>query len=595
MTQDQLLAFAVVAGMMALFIWGRFRYDLVAMLALLAAVAVGIVPAEQAFVGFGNEIVIIVGSALVVSTAVARSAVAERLLRPVAPLLTTAPRQIVVLTATVALLSAFMKNVGAMAILMPVAFQLARRTGTSASCLLMPLAFASLLGGTMTLIGTSPNVIVSRMRADLVGEPFRMFDFMPVGAGLTLIGVAFLTFGYRLLPGGRRGAASLEAAFNLEGYATEAQLPPDSPMVGRTVGELERLADDEVRVTTIIRERFRRAVPARDWTLQPDDTLILEGEPAALERIVARARLKLASGEHNQEPSTPEDADMEVMEAVITSDSPLVNRSPAQLELRRRHQVSLMGVSRSGERITERLRSLKLRAGDVVALKGASNTLPEVLGELRCLPLATREMPLGRGGQNLVPLAVLAVAMLLVALQLVTVAVAFFGAATVLVLLRTLSLREAYDAVDWPILVLLGALIPVSEAIRTTGASEVIAGWLAVAADALPAYGALTLILLAAMAVTPFLNNAATVLVMAPIAASLATKLGLSPDPFLMAVALGAASDFLTPIGHQCNTLVMGPGGYRFGDYWRLGLPLSILVVVVGVPLVALVWPLRPA
>lgn len=592
MTLDQGLAFAIVGGMMALFVWGRLRYDLVAMLALLAAVAVGIVPPKEAFTGFSDDIVVIVATALLVSAAVARSGIAERLMQPLAPYLTTVRRQVLVLVTAVTVLSAFVKNVGALAIFMPIAFQLARRTGTSPSCLLMPLAFGSLLGGLMTLIGTSPNVIVSRMRSEILGEPFSMFDFTPVGLGLAVAGVAFLAFGYRLLPGGRKGAAQMDAAFNIEGYTTEARLPAASPLAGKTVADLEALSEGEVAVTTIIRERFRRYVPASHWTLYAEDVLLLQGEPAALERLVARANLELLATDE-----APQDAaadDVGVMEAVVTGDSPLVDRSPTQVGLRQRYHVNLLAVSRSGERVTQRLRSVKFRPGDVIALQGDLTTLPDTLGELRCLPLAARGMPLGRGRRRFLPALVLAAAMLLVALDLVPVAIAFFGAAVMLLLFRVLSLREAYEVVEWPILILLGALIPVSEAVRTTGGTELIAGWLSMATEALPPLGALALIMVAAMAVTPFLNNAATVLVMAPIAASLAGKLNLNPDPFLMSVAVGAACDFLTPIGHQCNTLVMGPGGYRFGDYWRLGLPLSLIVVLVGVPLIALIWPITP-
>jgi di/tricarboxylate transporter len=282
------------------------------------------------------------------------------------------------------------------------------------------------------------------------------------------------------------------------------------------------------------------------------------------------------------------------MEAVVSDDSPLVGRTPMQEKLDERYGVHLLAVSRSGKRITQRMRSVKLQSGDVVVLRGHLPTLPETLGELRCLPLAARDLRLGRGGRSMLPLSILVLAMAFVAANVIPVSIAFFAAAVTMLAIRALTLREAYEAVDWPILVMLGALIPVSESLRTTGGTDVVAGLLSGAAQNLPAIGALALIMVAAMAVTPFLNNAATVLVMAPIAASFAKTLGYSPDPFLMAIAIGAACDFLTPVGHQCNTLVMGPGGYRFGDYWKLGLPLSIMVVLAGVPLIALFWPFKP-
>lgn len=595
MTLDQSLAFVIVIGMMGLFAWGRLRYDLVALLALLAAVAVGVVPPDRAFTGFGNDILVIVAAALLVSAAVSRSGVVDIALRRVSPYLTSPTTQIIGLVGTVTLLSAFVKNIGALAMLIPVALQLAKRTGTPPSFLLMPMAFGSLLGGLMTLIGTSPNIIVSQIRQQISGEPFEMFDFFPVGVGLAVAGVVLLALTYRLLPASRRGVASMDAAFNIEGYTAEARVPSESPFVGRTVAELEALGEGDVEVATIIRERFRRYTPSDNWTLHADDVLLLEGDPGAIERVVGQSRLKLASEEEDVPAMGAKRESLGVVEAVVRSDSPLVGRSAVQLRLSQRFQVRLLAVSRSGERIAHRLRALKFRPGDVVVLKGNLDQLPDTLAELRCLPLAGRDLRLGRGGHSYVPIAVLAVAMALVATDVVPVAVAFFGAAVVLLLFGALSLREAYEVVDWPILILLGALIPISEAIQTTGGTEVIADWLSAATGPLPPLGALASIMIVAMLVTPFLNNAATVLVMAPIASSLAATLGFAPDPFLMAVAVGAACDFLTPIGHQSNTLVMGPGGYRFEDYWRLGLPLSIVVVLVGVPLISLVWPLTSA
>jgi len=589
-TLDQAFAFAIVAAMMALFVWGRLRYDLVALLALLAAVAVGIVPPDKAFSGFSDDILVIVASALLVSAAVARSGVIDIALRHVGRFLATPRLQVLGLVGAVTVLSAFVKNIGALAMLVPVAFQIARKSGTPVSYLLMPMAFGSLLGGLMTLIGTSPNIIVSQMRAQIVGEPFRMFDFMPVGAGLALAGVVFLVLGYRLLPAPRKGTASMDAAFKIEDYTAEARVPEDSPSVGKTVAELEALGDGEVSVATIIRERYRRYTPADHWTLNAGDLLLLQGEPGALEKVVAQGKLELAGDERDEPDEKNDPEDTGVMEGVVTGDSLLVGRSARQVRLSERFQVRLLAVSRSGERITNRLRSLLFQPGDVVVLRGKLEQMPDTLGDLRVLPLAQRDLRLGRGRQGFVPIAALAAAMILVALDLLPVAIAFFGAAVLLILLRTLSLREAYEVIEWPILILLGALIPISDAIRTTGGTELIAGWLSAATSALPTMGSLALIMIVAMAITPFLNNAATVLVMAPIAASLAHALGRAPDPFLMAVAVGAACDFLTPIGHQCNTLVMGPGGYRFGDYWRLGLPLSILVVVIGVPLIAWAW-----
>ncbi len=590
MTLDQALSFAVIIGMMALFIWGRLRYDLVAVLSLLAAIAAGIVPPNKAFSGFSDDIVIIIASALVVSAAVAQSGVIERVVRKFGPYLTDTYRQVAALVGSVTVMSGFVKNIGALAMLMPIAFQFARRTGTSPSSLLMPMSFGALLGGIVTLVGTSPNIIVSRVREQILGEPFHMFDFAPVGASLAVLGFLFLIFGWRLLPTDRKGAVSMDAAFNLSGYTTEVTVPKESPAAGLTVKALEDLGESEIEVITLVRGGKRRAEPAGNVVIKPDDILIIRGEPSALERIVALEKLTLLRDEDSRASDTPTD-EIGIMEAVITPGSQLIGSSVGQLRLYDHYGISLLAVSRTGRRIANRLRTVKLRAGDVIVLQGNLSIMPETLGELHCLPLAERDLRIGRKG-SLVPIGVLAVAMGLVAFNLVPVAIAFFGAAVMLLLFRSLSLREAYDAIEWPILVMLGALIPVSDALRTTGGTELIAAWLSDTAMSLPAWGALALLIAAAMAVTPFLNNAATVLVMAPIAATFATNLHYNPDPFLMAVAIGAACDFLTPIGHQCNTLVMGPGGYRFGDYWRLGLPLSVIVLVAGTPLILYFWPL---
>jgi len=576
---------------MGLFVWGRWRYDLVAVAGLLAAVLVGVVPAEDAFTGFSNDIVIIVGSALVVSAAVARSGVVERAVQAISPHVTHFRSQLLVLIVSVALMSAFVKNIGALAIMMPIAFQMARRSGSPISCYLMPMAFASLLGGLMTLVGTSPNVIVSKMREELTGQPFSMFDYTPVGLGLTAAGLVFLAVGYRLLPGGQKPAVAMGEALDVQAYVTEARVAAGSPADGKSIAKLGGQDGNEVEVASLLRDGKRHLDAHGNTKLREGDIVMLEGAPDALERILATEGLEL-EGHHRPFGDSASGGEIGVVEAVIGVDSILVGRAAGPLELHRQFDINLLAVSRSGQSITKRLRDTRLRAGDMIVLQGVLSQFPVRLQELGCLPLAEREVRLGNLSRSILPLAILAVAMILTALGLVSVEIAFFGAAAVTVMVGALPLREAYSAVDWPILIMLAALIPVSEAIRATGGTDLMAGGLSQLASGLPPMGALALIMVAAMALTPFLNNAATVLVMAPIAAGFATGLGHRPDAFLMAVAVGAACDFLTPIGHQCNTLVMGPGGYRFGDYWRLGLPLSVLVVVLGVPLIAFVWPI---
>jgi di/tricarboxylate transporter len=592
MTTPQILSVSLVAVMMAAFLWGRLRYDIVAMLALLAGVVLGIVPAGEAFAGFSDDIVIIVGSALVLSAAVARSRVIERLLARLAPNLSSTQAQIMLLVVVVAVLSAIIKNIGALAMMLPIAYQLARRGGRSPSVFLMPMAFASLLGGIVTLVGTSPNVIVSRVRAELGGQPFSMFDFTPVGIVVALAGCAFLVVGYRLLPKDRRGAVSLDQAIDIKDYVTEARIRAKSTMAGKTVADLKAIGGGDLQIVAILRNERRLQAPLPDASLKTGDTLLLRGDAAVLERVVAEGGLDL---DGNNRPTHKEDAldPDQVSEAIIGPDSVLIGQSAGDIGLHARFGVNMIAISRSGERFSQRLRDIRLRAGDIVVIQGDEKLLPEKLMELGLLPLADRVVSLGSTRKAVMTVSIVLAAVATLAAGLAPVPLTFFAAAVLLIALRCLPLREAYSSIDAPILLMLAALIPVSDTLRSTGATDVFAGWLAQVGSGLPGWAAVALILAAAMAVTPFLNNAATVLVMAPIGAGFAAKLGYNPDAFLMAVAIGAACDFLTPIGHQCNTLVMGPGGYKFSDYPRLGAPLSLIVLAVAVPMILIVWPLR--
>lgn len=588
MTLPQLLAFGVIGAMMAAFVWGRVRYDVVAALALVASVALGTVPVAEAFSGFSDDIVIIVASALVVSAAVARSGVLEAAIGRFAPNLTHPRAQLVLLVVIVTVLSAFVKNIGALAMMLPIAIQMARRSGVSPSLFLMPMSFGSLLGGLMTQIGTSPNIIVSRMRFELTGESFTMFDFTPVGLALAVVGVIFLGFCYTLLPERVRDDRTIDKAIAIKNYTTEASIPENSAMVDKTVGDLQKFGDGQAMITRLFGLNGQRRTPFPDATLRAGDVVIVEGEPEALDKIIARGELSLSERRAN---SIRDESGTETVEAVIGKNSGLVGNTARELLLYDSTGLNLLAISRRDKRFTDRLGDIRFERGDVLLLRGPRGRLADLLREWDCLPLIERGLRLGSIRYGLLPLGILLAAMVATAFGIVSVPMAFFAAALAMVLTGALPLRGVYGQLDASILIMLATLIPVSNSLRTTGATDVVATWLSGMAATMPPAGALALIMVAAMAVTPFLNNAAAVLVMAPIAAGFAAGLGLRPEPFLMAVAIGAGCDFLTPIGHQCNTLVMGPGGYRFGDYWRLGLPLSILVVLVAVPMLLLVWP----
>ena len=593
MTLHQIEALAIIAGMLALFVTDRLRYDVVAALALSTAVLTGVVPAKKAFEGFSSSVIIIIASVLVISRAVAVSGVVDGAMRRVLRVLNSTTLQVGTLTAAVTFMSAFVKNVGALGVFMPVAIQAAERRNRSPSQYLMPLAFGSLIGGTITQIGTSPNVLISEVRQQVVGQPYHLFDFTPVGLPLALLAILFLSVGWRLLPANRRGQPMPEKRFAIEDYTSEAQLPDDSPMAGKTVADLEALSEGEVTVSAIIREQSHRYVPRSHWTLFPGDILVLQGDPTALQPMVDQAKLKLLGAEAIAElkPRNKDDV-LETTEAVVAPDSSLIGRTPQELHLRQNYEINLLALSR-GQKTSARLRQSRFEPGDIVVMQGRQTQLSNALTELRLLPLAERNLSIGTPRWRYLPLLILLAAMIAIAVGAVQVEVGFFVAATLTVLLRLITPREAYDAIDWPIIVMLGCLIPVGEALKDTGASGLLADGLTVLAAHMSGLFAVGLLMVVSMLVTPLMHHAAAVLVMGPVAAAVAKNLGFGPDAFLMAVAFGAACDFLTPIGHQNSTLVMGPGGYRFSDYWRLGLPLSILVAVAGTYLIVWTWPLQ--
>ena len=595
MTLHQIEALAIIAGMLVLFVSDRLRYDLVAALALSAALLLGVVPANKAFDGFSSSVIIIIASVLVISRAVAISGVIDNAMRRLMRILNSTTLQVGALTAAVTFMSAFVKNVGALGVFMPVAIQAAERRNRPVSRYLMPLAFGSLIGGTITQIGTSPNVLISQVRQETLGQPYHMFDFTPVGLPLSCLAIVFLSFGWRLLPTNRRGQPSPEKRFAIEDYTSEATLPENSPLVGKTVADLEALGDGEVTVAGDHPRAFAslRASAALDAVRQAISWCCKAILPRC-SPLVDQAKLKMLGAEEIAalKPRDKDDAAGNHRGGHRPGFS-LIGRTPRDLHLRQNYEVNLLALSRSGQQTTTRLHHSRFESGRHRGAARAAKPARARGDGTSLLPLAERSLSIGRPRWRYLPLLILLAAMIAIATGVVQVEVGFFVAATLIVLLRQITPREAYDAVDWPIIVMLGCLIPVGEALKDTGAAKLLADGLTVIAAHLPAYGAVGLILVVSMLVTPMLHHAAAVLVMGPIAAAVAKNLGLGPDAFLMAVAFGAASDFLTPIGHQNSTLVMGPGGYRFSDYWRLGLPLSIMVAVFGTWLIVLTWPLR--
>lgn len=587
----QLQLMAVLIGLLVLLVWGRWRYDVVALGALFLAALLGLVPQSELFSGFGNPATITVVLVLIVSFGLSRSGAVGFITSAIDPLSSRPWLHIAVLSFIAAFLSMFMNNVGALALLMPIAIQSTNAAGRSPASVLMPLSFASILGGLVTLIGTPPNILIANYREEVMGEAFSMFDYAPVGGAVALAGIVFmLLFGSRLVK--VRQPSQGAEGFDIERYLFEARVVADSAFLGKTVGELKAaLAEGKMDLVTLQSRRQIAAVANRHQQLSEGDILVLQGSQEDIDAFTTEQNLALVSAE-NSTRELLHSADSQMLEIVVTPRSPLVGRTPAQMRFNRRYGVNLLAASRSGTPHRSRLRDFEIRVGDVLLLHGEEEALQDAVSKLDCYPLATRALDLKRGENSLPALIIFISAIAATALGLVSIQLAL-GLATVAMVLRSIvPVRELYSGVDWPVVVLLGALIPLGSALETTGATQVlVSGILSVAGSYSPVI-LLALILLVTMTVSDVLNNAATAILMAPIAYSIATTLGLNPDTFLMAVALGASCAFLTPIGHQNNALIMGPGSYEFGDYWRVGLPLEIVIVAVAVPALLIAWPL---
>lgn len=590
MTLEQILILAILAAAGVLFVFGRPRYDLVALLALLACAILGLVPPTDVFAGFGHPAVITVAAVLVISRALRNAGVVDIMASQLTRFTGSTVGHIAALTLVCAFCSAFMNNVGALAILMPVALESAAKEGRSPALLLMPLSFGAILGGLATMIGTPPNVIIAQFRLETAGQAFGMFDFSPVGAVLALLGVAYLiVIGWRLIPGERQGQRPPEEIFQIRDYMTEARVTAESSLLDRSIAGLPGLEDGDVLITALIRGEEHRPAPSRRTILRENDVLVLRADPTALESFIKAAGLELVGNEDLEAEHLASD-EVALVEAVVTSHSLLSGRSARTANLRQTYGVNLLAAARHGARIRERLDRFVIHPGDVLLLQGDSGAMPDILSNLGCLPLMSRGLRLGAGRRVLTALALFGTALAATAFGLLPAAVALLAAVAAMVLLDIISVSDLYESIDWPVIVLLGGMIPVGGALQSTGAADLLAVTLAGLSGELPIWALLMLVLVVTMTLSDVMNNAATAVVMAPIAVGIANTLGASTDAFLMAVAVGASCAFLTPIGHQCNTLVLGPGGYRFNDYWRVGLPLEVLIVVVSVPMILWIW-----
>jgi len=591
MNTEQLLLFIILGATMLLFIWNRWRYDVVAGIALMVCVYCGIVPVEKAFEGFAHPAVITVASVLVISQALQSSGIVELFLRYLAYTRGNLTSQIAANAGVTAVLSAFMNNIGALALMLPVTLRDARKSKRSASKLLMPLSFASLLGGLTTLIGTPPNIIIATFRANNTGEPFSMFDFTPVGLVTAMAGLLFIVLiGWRLLPSNsEKSEHAIDAHHQFARYICEFRIPQKSALVGRAVQYIEELCENDLSVIAIFRDGKRRLAPSVHEQFRAEDKLIIEGDSESLQPLLENPEL-IEAGASSVDTQWLRSPDVRVIEAVLMPNSMVDGMPMRQARIHERFGVNLLAIAREGRASRALLKHLRFRTGDVLLLQGEKEALKIACKSLGCLAIKNRGFEINASRGAIITPFVFLLGILASAFGLVPVQIAFTTVVGILVLMRLVSLQEAYNSIEWPVIVLLGFLIPVGESLQTTEATALIAASIVAVAHDVPIWMLLAIIMVCSMLLSDLVHNTPTAVLMAPIAFTTAVNLGYSADAFLMAVAVGAASPYLTPIGHQSNTLVMGPGGYSFGDYWRLGLPLDIVIVCTAVPMIIWIW-----
>ena len=592
MTQEQILLFVLLGFVFVFLIWGRWRYDIVAFSALLIGILVGVVPEDTAFSGFGHPATIVIALVLIVSRGLTNSGAIELIARHVVDASRSVSAHIAILGGVGAALSAVMNNVGALALLMPVDMEAASSAKRSPALTLMPLSFATILGGMITLIGTPPNIVIAAFRWEALGESYHMFDFAPVGGVCAIVGVLFVTFiGWRLIPVERTKHDTGKELFDLRDYIAELHVPDGSPIIGKRVRDLDQeTEDDDGAVVGLIRRGVRQPGLARRVVIEAGDVLVIEAGPDTIDKLAGKLGLEYHRPSGEKGPF--ENSDLGLVEVVVSEGARIEGRTALSLKLTYRHGVTLLGVSRQGKKFRDRVRKLTIRAGDVLLLLGPNERLPEITAWLGCLPLAERGLQVVQRDKAWIAVGVFAGAITLASLGVIGLVVALAAVAVFMVVSGIVPLRQLYESVEWPVVVLLGSMIPIGLALEASGGTSLIAGGIVDLARGYSPVVVLVLLMVITMTLSDVMNNTATAVIAAPVALDIASRLGVSPDPFLMAVAVAASAAFLTPIGHKNNTLIMGPGGYHFGDYWRMGLPLEILIIAVGIPTILWAWPL---
>ncbi len=581
---NQTIVFGTLIILMAMFIWDRIRYDFVALGGLFLIAITGVIPIQTAFYGFSNPAVVTVVAVMIISKGMQHCGLLDLITSKLKWFGKSPTGLVFPLSLLTAIASAFMNNVS---VIIPISVKISKLRNHSASLVLMPLAFATLLGGMVTLLGSAPNIIVSSIREETLGSPYGIFDFFNVGIVLAIMGIVYISLiGWRFLPA-NKSPVSIQDTIDIEDYCTELIVPADSPLVNLVIDEVT--AKYDVEIFGIIRRNKYITSIHHDDVFQADDVLMIEADSIELKVFMGVYKLPIAAGS-SPKISSISDRNVSLVEVVVMKDSLLVGSTASGVQLKDTYGITLLAKSGKSQAQTMRISRRKFKVGDVLLLQGNTDSIAEQLLLLGCMALTERGYYLGNTKKIPLYLAIFGLSIVLVLLGLLPVHIAFPLAALGMVLFDVIPYREVYKAVDWSVIVMLGAMIPFGRAMTISGAADLIGTFLASLATISAPWVLVSILLLFTMLLTNLINNATTAIIMAPIAIGLAKGHGGNPDLFLMTVAVGACSAFLTPIGHPANTLVKGPGAYRFGDYWKLGLGVQLINLVCGSALLMYYW-----
>lgn len=592
---NQLVLTVTIVVLLAFFIWNKYRYDAISVAALIFLVTISSIPdlevniinIDQAFYGFANPAVMTVALVLIISQGLKNAGLSALAGKVLAGRKYTEIQFLLFLMLIAATLSSFINNIGAMAILLPLTVSVCQKMEWHPAKFLMPLAFACILGGMNTLIGTPPNIIISDYAYQQTGSGFNFFDFSKVGILITISGILFVAFiGNKLLR--LRVIPNNEPLINMKGYMFEVQVNKGSSSIGLTLFKFKKQAGEDIEIMGVISETGSIKKVKNNMRIKEGQILVIKSPPDEIGKILNLFDFSIPEDLHSFD-----EADLEEIEVLISPGSRLIGRNYDYFQKLAFEELNLLGLWRKGTKYRTRLTREAFKAGDVLLLGVRELDDEEVKSKIKHLglmPIREREIEVVSSRSRLLKGMIFFLSSILfVAFEVLSPTIAFLLCVLCFARIKIIN-SNFYKSVEWPIIVMLAAMIPIGLAIQTTGLSSLIALNITELAPNLNQAWILIIILIITMIVSDIINNAATAVIMAPISYEIAINFGYDVNAFLMVVAVGASCAFLTPIGHQCNTVVMGPGNYKFTDYWRMGLPLEILIIAVAIPMILFVW-----